>query len=407
MYGMQKGLLARELAENNQALAASDAYLTAAACGYSIDAGTNRALSLALDAGDAKRALKALLLRAENGSSDYENVESNNQFNDVVALKGWAYVRAKMIANKSRPKPEKSSSTIHTDDLKHFLDAFERAEGLEGQDALAVYDQFYFTKASQGLIDYASVKIIDPLNFTTYVQDRRPFYAQLKRTYTDLLQLEDKALAALYELAGLVGSNDIPTIYYLVGRHTSGGTATKAGILLGAEFIGTDMKYLDSIRDWVPQFISTPNDSLWVILHEHVHYIQSNSANQEVMKVVLNEGAADFLADFIYGPPTKTKAYRRYGACHEERIRQRFLETMDTDESRLWVGNNSFNYDNDWHADLGYYLGAQIIRAYYQQSEDKTQALADIASLKHAEQIWQDSGYATMQLTAPPSWCKK
>ena len=136
--------------------------------------------------------------------------------------------------------------------------------------------------------------------------------------------------------------------------------------------------------------------------------IQSKRGFQAApLGAVLNEGAADFLADYVFGKPGVTKAYTRYGRCHEARIRDRFLKSMDSDEVSLWTGNNSTAYDASWHADLGYFVGSQIVKAYFEQADDKAEALKDIATLTNPKHIWDDSGYATMALDEPPANCPK
>lgn len=410
--GMRIAREARSLAELGQDRAAGRLFLLAASCGLSRNVGLYAALGAYQDAENPEGALHVLELMAQSGRSDYQRIEENERFAPIVAQPGWPAVRQKMAANAasdlepgaSEPGAE-SGRVIQTDDLANFLAAFSQAEGLAGSEAAEVYDTLYLQPASPGLTDYASLKIRDPDAFSDYVQERRPYYAQLAKTHEALVELEERAESALRRLAVLAGQEEIPTIYFLVGAHTSAGTATGEGILLGAEFIGESLDHTNTLEDWVGQFLSTPADSIWVIVHEQAHFIQDNPL-ETVLGAVLNEGAADFLADHVFGPPTVTKGYTRYGECHEARIRQRLLETKDSDEISLWTGNNSTEYDASWHGDLGYFIGNQIVSAYFERADDKDRALKAIATLEDPLHLWEQSGYATLELDPPPGRCQ-
>lgn len=49
---------------------------------------------------------------------------------------------------------------------------------------------------------------------------------------------------------------------------------------------------------------------------------------------------------------------------------------------------------DDWCADLGYFVGARICEAYYEQAADKQQAIRDLMFVSDPQAILEASGYA-------------
>ncbi|NEM98820.1 hypothetical protein GXP69_14040 [Pontibacter sp. BT327] len=65
---------------------------------------------------------------------------------------------------------------------------------------------------------------------------------------------------------------------------------------------------------------------------------------------------------------------------------------LGTDISN-WLYNGLKSTDKP--GDLGYYMGYKICEAYYNNSEDKKQAIKEILDIKDHQAFLEKSGYAT------------
>src|SRR5262249_24598584 len=115
-----------------------------------------------------------------------------------------------------------------------------------------------------------------------------------------------------------------------------------------------------------------------------------------LLRMALVEGGADFLASLVL-PGGPEPHYRRWGREHEGMVWSRFQKEMDGRDVDDWIGNNG-DATEEWPADLGYFIGYQIARAYYEQAEDKTAAVASLLALEEPDCILQESVYVGVSL---------
>lgn len=66
---------------------------------------------------------------------------------------------------------------------------------------------------------------------------------------------------------------------------------------------------------------------------------------------------------------------------------------MNRDSIADWIGNNTTTASAEWPADLGYYVGYEISKAYYDRQGDKKQAIQDLILLVSSEDILRLSRY--------------
>ena len=73
-----------------------------------------------------------------------------------------------------------------------------------------------------------------------------------------------------------------------------------------------------------------------------------------------------------------------YGKTHEKELWDLFTKEMYGQEIKNWLynGNNAPN----GNADLGYYIGYEICKSYYRNSENKELALKEIIELDYTKE---------------------
>ena len=129
-----------------------------------------------------------------------------------------------------------------------------------------------------------------------------------------------------------------------------------------------------------------------IVAHESCHYNQNyNTAEDQrhLLGKALQEGSCDMIGELISGR-TINEHLQVYGKTHDEEIWRDFQANMYKPEISNWFYNATTAKDRP--ADLGYYVGYLITRAYYQNAKDKRQAIHDILNIQDARAFYEASG---------------
>ena len=350
--------------------------------------------------GENGRALKALRRAAEKGARWANYVETAEKFSALRGNESFHSLISELQNNhvdykKSYANPDETPLVFS--DVEKFWEAFDLAvnEGNSAKQA-AIFRHYYLAQGSPGLIDYHWIKTGTAEQLVERVNEIPEFYNGIR---------EQTLIAETYEIEIRNGFRRFKTVYpeayfppvtFVIGRLNSGGTAGEEGMLIGLDvWSWTEGVPLDGISKGFQKVLQSFSlESLpWVVVHEQVHAMQSYSGEPSLLLSVLQEGSADFLAKLAL-PEQSNPPYYEWGLQHETRIWARFVEEMDGDDLSNWIGNNSSDISADWHADVGYFLGARIAEAYYKQAEDKEQAVRDLLYVKNPHNVLVASGYA-------------
>ncbi len=120
-------------------------------------------------------------------------------------------------------------------------------------------------------------------------------------------------------------------------------------------------------------------------IHEYVHTQQKRPDFQKinVLTSSIREGACDLVAQLVTGIRPKTP-YMAFGPKHEKEVWAAFEKEMYTQNNDNWV---STGYNPKLLApDLGYFVGYQVCKAYYDKAADKKIALKEIIELDYADE---------------------
>ena len=241
---------------------------------------------------------------------------------------------------------------------------------------------------------------------------RRPrFYAAIRRGTLALDSLGG-AVAQIRgryrRLAALYPDAVFPPVYFLIGRLTSGGTTGPSGMLLGAEMRGADAATpRDELTPWERGVVGDASGVPRLVAHELVHaeqeFARAGQANVDasgdktLLAQALDEGCADFLADMTgdvadAGGADLGVGYGAYGRAHERELWQEFRPVMLGTDTKGWLYQGDGSKGRP--ADLGYFVGARICRAYYERAPDKRKAVREILVMTDPRAFVAASGYA-------------
>ncbi len=384
---------------------AAQLYEKAAKLGESFPSSSSRTLLLSaaehyVKASENALALKALQEAAEKGARWSDYVEFSAKYSDLRDEEAFQSIISKLennrdIFEKRYQDPEKTPLIFS--DVKRFWKAYDLALNEESDEKkAAIFRHFYLAEGSPGLIDYHWIKTGTAEELVKRINEIPGFYDGIRdRTLTAESYGVD-IRAGFRRFKAIYPEAYFPPVTFVIGRLNSGGTAGEEGMLIGLDvWSWTEGVPLDGISTGFQKVLQSFSlESLpWVVVHEQVHAMQSYSGEPSLLLSVLQEGSADFLAKLAL-PEQSNPPHYEWGLQHETRIWARFVEEMDGNDLSNWIGNNSSNIAADWHADVGYFLGARIAEAYYKQAEDKEQAVRDLLYVNNPHDVLVASGYA-------------
>lgn len=255
--------------------------------------------------------------------------------------------------------------------------------------------KLYIDKGTEGLHAFMKARDYDAKLWVQLINKYPRFWKSIRKN-TLLIKSQAKVIEASIDRFRVLYPEMRPAkMYFTVGGLRSGGTTTDDMVLIGTE-IATADQYTDAseLSDWLKGVFKAQDVTNLVALnvHEYVH-TQQKPGDNNVLGQCIKEGAADFIADLITGK-TNTNSYMIYGRQHEAELNELFKVDMFSTALSRWLYNGTAVE----HADLGYFMGYNICKAYYQKSSSKKQAVKDIIELNYpneqaVESFLTKSGY--------------
>jgi hypothetical protein len=205
--------------------------------------------------------------------------------------------------------------------------------------------------------------------------------------------VKDSVRAAFRRLEALYPEANYPDVYFLIGRMTSGGTTSGPQLLIGTEIFGRDPSTpLGELNAWERAVTGQIKDLPNIVAHEFAHTLQaSRGGPRTLLGAALGEGSADFIAELISGSHIINPAYT-YGDAREKELWAEFKAAMDSSDTSNWLYQGD-RATGGRPADLGYWMGYKIAKAYYERAADKKAAVKQILRFSDAKAFLEASGY--------------
>lgn len=278
-----------------------------------------------------------------------------------------------------------------TSDLQHFWEAFD-ARATMG--TAAALDSLYFGRASDGLRDFRQLRLRNAEGFARTVDRAAPYYASTRASMARIPTLEPRLRDMLRAFAALYPAAVFPDVYFVVGQLSTGGTTGPAGLLIGAEMYARthDSLIAAPLGAWHRAVLRPVDDLAAIVFHELMHY-QQRQIGTSLLARSLREGIADFVGELISGQNINRVAVE-YLAAHRDTLRAEFVAAMDGDDVSRWLYQGDASKDRP--ADLGYAVGYEIAKAFYERASDKPAAVRDMLGLegeREARRFLQESGW--------------
>ncbi len=280
---------------------------------------------------------------------------------------------------------------LMTDDIPRFWAAYDASAG--ATDTLPFRLQ-YLDSGSAGVRAFIPNRIQSAARLAGTIRRYQRYYESIRGGSLALdtaTAFKQAIRVALTRFADADADAKFPPAYFVVGAWNSGGTTSRDAVIIGVEVNGNGPDVvLDELNAWARSVIGTTAELPFIVTHEYVHTQQRGPRDDRLLTRSLREGGADFLAELFAGPSTVQSRWT-YGNAHEAELWARFQTQMLTKDASDWLydGNRAQGHP----ADLGYYMGYRITRAYYEKATDKRAAVRAILRIADAEAFLAESGY--------------
>jgi hypothetical protein len=274
------------------------------------------------------------------------------------------------------------ASKIYTSDITNFWIAYDSIQIANSHpQKIKFISDLYIKKATNGLEDFIAarefsaeewVKIIEA--YPKYWKSVRPQTLSILKNIESLENLSKK-FKEIYP--GFIE----PEIYFTIGCLRSGGTTTKGRILIGAEIGAADNTTESSeLSSWLKNVFKANSGIVQLVAHEmnHTQQFESPDSLNTLLSQTIKEGSCDFIAELIINRQY-VAPHTNYGVTHTKTLLKEFYKNKDEVSFDNWLYNGAKSKKKP--ADLGYYIGYEICKTYYENSPDKSKAIKEIVQL--------------------------
>ena len=278
-----------------------------------------------------------------------------------------------------------NDAELITTDIKNFIYAFNSLS--KDKDTIQVLQKEYFDKASPGMIDYiGKFDDFNPEFLSKAIQKSPETYVAVEDFYNNISVLEADYKKAMEIFNKVIPNPVFPPIHLIIGGNRGIGNGSVLGPLVTVERYGDNYENL-----------------LDIFVHEMIHskqltmgfekYISIFSKKDNLLDMVLREGAADFITyKLIRQNVSRNKKLKSYEE-NELKLWERFKKDLVNQDNSYWLSISLKDVDKGIPILIGYGVGYKIVESYYNQSKDKTKTLNEILSMDDASAFLKKSNY--------------
>jgi hypothetical protein len=248
----------------------------------------------------------------------------------------------------------------------------------------------YIEKGTVAVRDFmADERIVSAEALRALVLKEAGYYRRIRYSSLRYAEYEARIRASFLALEELYPEAVFPPVYFVIGRTTSGGTATPNGMIIAMEVFAdtacTTSYGRPSLR---------LDDLPYIVAHEIIHFLQpDDTTDQSLLKHCIREGSADFIAELTAG--TRVQALNGenvypYGDAHAAELFAEFQGRASSTDLSGWLYSAA---PEGRPQNLGYWMGCSIVRAFYERTLDKRKAIREILHTTDHVALLKQAGY--------------
>jgi uncharacterized protein YjaZ len=183
-----------------------------------------------------------------------------------------------------------------------------------------------------------------------------------------------------------------PDITFMIGACTSAGTTSSEAVMIGLDQAARSPEIpMGELTLWERNNISDVDKLPNLVAHEMCHANQGGiQYDTTLLCAVLIEGMADFFAELTSGHCPNERLHV-WAKGREQQILADFKKEMYLNRANNWIANSN-QETPDHPADLGYWVGYRICKAFYDKSPDKKAAVREMLNFKSSKALYEKSG---------------
>lgn len=276
-----------------------------------------------------------------------------------------------------------NSNKIYTSDIDNFwiaYDSIQKSQDLHKN--IQFINKLYIEPGTKGLHAFMKARNYNDSLYVQLIKDYPKFWNSVRPRTLEIKNKTTELNLAVEKLKKLYPNLKDAEMYFTIGGLRSGGTVDGNKVLVGAE-IATGNSTVDVSEfenSWLKKTFEKQSldNIVYLNIHEYIH-TQQNGGNNRVLNQSIKEGSCDFIAELALEQKINTQ-YLTFGRENKEEIKKLFLKEMFSNNFNNWLYNGSKKTEN---ADLGYFIGYEICKSYYQNSNSKSEAIKDIIALNY------------------------
>ena len=275
----------------------------------------------------------------------------------------------KVVGQEKTFPQDPQEAIFETSDIQNFWKAFDSIENSTGNPFEA-----YINNGTIGLQGFIPNRIINEDSLLNMVNEQKQDYEKIRGIEVKIKEVENKVKPYFYALEYWYPYAVYPPVYFVVGRFNSGGTTSENGLLIGAEKL-TSLDHLPEL-----------------VIHESIHFQQKwpEGGETNLLQQSILEGMADFIAELVTGIKGNKEA-NKYGNEHKEELCKEFVEKMNGNDMQDWLYGTSGKDKRP--NDLGYWIGYEIVKAFFDKAKDKKLAINHILNIEDYDRFLRESEY--------------
>lgn len=314
--------------------------------------------------------------------SDLKNLQNTSK---------WESLLSKVPDSKSlNSNPDLAG--IITDDIHNFWKAYDLVK-TDSSNIRKTYKTHYFDKASDGMEDYMGAKVSSIDYFINHIQTHPKLYETIRENTLKVDDYKKDIKESFKKFKEFYADAKFPDVYFVIGAFTSGGTVSPSGLLIGANQMSDGEDVNTEELDFGDKLLMNKSKYLSnVVAHELIHFQQVGMKNDTItLGYVIKEGMADFIGELISGETANRKIFE-WTKGKEKKIWADFKKDMYFNRYSNWIANYN-TASEDSYPDLGYWVGYEICKSYYENAKDKKQAIYEMLHIQDYKTFLVDSNW--------------
>lgn len=332
----------------------------------------------------------------------YKNYDGLLADKDFGSLHNTAYWKKleRYIGKEKKKLGDPNKVQLVTTDIHNFWTAYDAA-AKDTANRKQIFTDLYFNKATPGLQDYFQLKIGSIDAFVKNQDKKKDFYKAIRPMTLKIDVMTKEIRSYLVQLKGLYADAVFPNIYFVIGRWNSAGTASDNGMLLGVDQqVKTPDIPLHELNLWEKNNFQLAERLPVIVTHELIHSQQTKmKEDTTLLCYAVIEGMADFMCELITGKNPSQRQHE-FAKTRKKQIWEDFKKEMFLQRYYNWIANGD-QESAEKPADLGYYVGYEICKAYYDNAKDKRQAIVDFFHIQDYKAFLEKSGYDAIMSRLP------